>query len=145
MRVCLLSAKSYDSAEEKIREGFEKIGGISQFVQSGDNVLLKPNLLGFYKPERMITTHPSIVKAIAKIVKEKGANPIIADSPGMGISYTKWSLKRTYDTCGMEGIEAELNYDTTSERIGYFDIIKPALEANFIINLPKLKTHTLTV
>ncbi len=146
MKVSLISAKSYDIIEEKIREGLEAMGGIAQFVKKGDNVLLKPNLLGFYKPERHITTHPSIVRAIARIIKEEEAYPIIADSPGMGISYTKWSLKRAYEVCGMEGIGgAILNYDTSVRKIGHFEIITPALDCDLIINIPKLKTHSLTV
>lgn len=146
MKVALLSCLSYEQVEEKIREGIALIGGISQFVKNGDNILLKPNLLGFYKPERGITTHPSIVRAIAKLIKECGANPIIADSPGMGISYTKWSLKRTYEVCGMEDIEeAILNYDVDIGKMGRFEVIKPACDCSLIINLPKLKTHVLTV
>lgn len=146
MKVCLLSSLSYDGVEEKIRKGIDLLGGISQFVKNKDNVLLKPNLLGFYKPERGITTNPAIVRAIANIIKECGANPIIADSPGMGISYTKWSLKRTYEVCGMDDIGgAILNYDVNIEKMGRFEIIKPVFDCDLIINLPKLKTHTLTI
>lgn len=146
MKVFLASCSSYDEIEEKIRDGIEAIGGISQFVKQKDNVLLKPNLLGFYKPERGITTHPSFVQAIARIVKRSGANPIIADSPGMGISYTKWSLKRTYEVCEMDKIEdAILNYDVGIGRMGRFEVIKPACDCELIINIPKLKTHSLTI
>lgn len=146
MKIFLTKCPSYEGVEEKIREGIDSLGGILKFVKEGDNVLLKPNLLGFYKPERGITTHPSIVKAIARIIRECKANPIIADSPGMGISYTKWSLKRTYEVCGMENIEdAILNYDVNVGKMGRFEVIKPACDCDLIINIPRLKTHSLTI
>ncbi|HAV43635.1 TPA: hypothetical protein DCX15_06460 [bacterium] len=146
MKVALFQVKSYEGVEEKIREGIEAMGGISQFAKKGDKVLLKPNLLGFYRPERGITTHPSIVKAVARIVRECGATPIIADSPGMGISYTQCSLKKLYEVCGITMIEeAVLNYDTRTSKLGHFEIIRPVIDCNLIINIPKLKTHALTV
>ena len=41
------------------------IGGIEKFVSPGQKVLLKPNLLGTFEPDKAVTTHPELVKAIA--------------------------------------------------------------------------------
>jgi len=68
--------------EENIYEAVEKavkiIGGIEKFVKSGEKVLIKPNLVSPRPPP--VTTDPRVVKAIAIIVKDVGAKPIIGES-----------------------------------------------------------------
>ena len=132
------------------------IGGITSFLKPGDKVLLKPNLLSFHKPEEGVTTHPAVVRAVVQIVQEAGAQVIIADSPGGAIPYTKDSLKKLYEITDITQIatetEAFLNYNTEWESLPHpegklikiLDVIKPVLEADCIINLPKLKTHLFT-
>lgn len=48
----------------------------------GKRVLLKPNLIGPFPPERGATTHPRLVRAFVGALKERGAHPLVADSPG---------------------------------------------------------------
>lgn len=148
MKVAALRCSDYE--EERVflavRKGIELIGGIGLLK---GKVLLKPNLLGFYHPDRGITTHPAVVKAIAKLTKSIGGRPIIADSPGMGIPYTRESLKKLYRITQMEGLNAELNYDP--EFKGFFSqdrgfrLIKPIGEVDSVVNIPKLKTHSFTI
>ncbi|MBU0987076.1 MAG: DUF362 domain-containing protein, partial [Proteobacteria bacterium] len=47
-------------------------------------VLIKPNFLLPAKPELAVLTHPHVVRAVAEYVLDKGARPLIADSPAMG-------------------------------------------------------------
>lgn len=68
--------------EENIYEAVEKavkiIGGIEKFVKSGEKVLIKPNLVSPRPPP--VTTDPRVVRAIAIMVKDIGAKPIIGES-----------------------------------------------------------------
>ncbi len=134
----------------------KQIGGIERFVKSGDRVALKVNLLCAATPSRAVTTHPSVVAAIAKIVEGAGGKATIVDSPGAVARYTASNLRNLYQVTGMteaadEG-GAKLNYDTSSVSVSVpnaklvkrFDIIKPILEADVVINLPKFKTHEFT-
>jgi len=134
-----------------VREVLKPFGGMSAFVNPGDRVLLKPNLLSAKAPERAITTHPLIVEAVAEEVREAGAEPFIADSPGGAIR----GIDRVWENTGMKemaernGIEL-VNLEASGvEGISFnkytFYISKPVLEADVIINLPKLKTHSLTL
>ncbi len=119
---------------------------ISRELQSGMRVLLKPNMLLAKEPDGGATTHPVFLRAIAIRLRELGIQDIIlADSSG-GL-YTERVLRKTYDTCGFSALSdlLTLNADTSSAKKNGFPILTPVLEADYIINCAKLKTHALMV
>ncbi len=130
---------------------FENLGGIEKFIKPGMKVVLKVNLLMKKKPEDAATTHPILVGELARIVKNAGAEVKIVDSPGG--PYTRTRLKDIYIATGMETVADEvgvqLNYDTSDSEISNPEgkyikklrIINPLIDADIVINLPKLKTH----
>lgn len=129
----------------------EPFGGMQSFVSPGDRVLIKPNLLSAKGPERAITTHPNLVEAVAFLVRSCGAEPLVGDSPGGAIR----GIERVWKNTGMQemaernGLEL-INFEASGlEEVisgSYtFHIARPVLEADVIINMPKLKTHTLTL
>jgi uncharacterized protein (DUF362 family)/Pyruvate/2-oxoacid:ferredoxin oxidoreductase delta subunit len=148
---------NYEKVKNAVCNSFNNLGGIHTFITPGDKVLLKVNLLIRRKPEKATTTHPTIVQAIAELVIEAGGKPIIGDSPGGYHFYKKEILKSVYETCGMIGAAersgAELNYNTEVADIPYpagkviknIKTIKPLLEVDKVINIPKIKTHMMTV
>lgn len=116
-------------------------------------VLLKPNLVMAKKPDAPVTTHPYVVKAVARWLSEHDiTNIIIGESSGG--PFTAEHMKMVYQTCGMHEAEpyASLNMDFGFQSVnapeGFtnhsFNIINPIVEADYIINLPKLKTHAMT-
>ena len=122
-------------------------------IEPGQNIILKANLLQARPPESAVTTHPALVAAVARWVRDAGATPIIADSPG-GLFNVR-TLRHLYDVTGMkaaaEQAGAVLNYDVGTVPISFpegraaksFHAIKAVVEADAIISLPKLKTHGL--
>lgn len=132
-------------------------GGFGAFFKRGQRVVLKVNLLRGSRPERAVTTHPAVVKAVAAAVREAGATPILADSPGSGLPYTKRTLEKCYRRSGYlelaDKAGLELNYDTTSREVCFdegrvakrFNVITPVLEADAVVNLCKLKNHAFTI
>ena len=44
-------------------------------------VCLKPNLLMPLKPERAVTTHPELFRAVAEIVRDYTSNIVLIESP----------------------------------------------------------------
>ena len=147
----------YSQVKKAVRESLDLLGGISEFVKPGDRVLLKVNLLIRRKPEKVTTTHPSLAQALAELVIEAGGKPVIGDSPGGYHFYNKSTLESVYETCGMtkaaEESGAELNYNTDVVDVPYHEgkimkaikTIKPVLEVDKIISIPKIKTHMMTV
>ena len=156
-RVYIGRCRSYaqDEVELAIRQAISALGGMERFVQPGQRVLLKPNLLSFKPPETAINTHPAVVQAVAGLVREVGAHAIIADSPGGGTGYNVRGLRRLYQVTGMDAAAlaagAELNFDCEGLEVPFpeghlvkmLDIMRPATAVDAIINLPKLKTHGL--
>ena len=61
-KVVLIRCESYeyDTVKKSIERGISLIGGISLFVQKGENILLKPNILVGEAPEKCVTTHPAV-------------------------------------------------------------------------------------
>ena len=124
-------------------------------IGPGKTVLLKPNLLAKHPPEHAVTTHPAIVRAVARAVKRRSpARIILADSSG-GV-YNPAMMQATYNVSGLAKVCAEEGLELyTGCKWGeravengvaaeQFTLIEPVLEADVIIDLPKLKTHVMT-
>lgn len=146
-RVALIKQIDYESKslEISIRRAIE-LSGFDLTSARGQRVLLKPNMLGAYPPSMGVTTHPHFVAATGRILKSVGAQVLVGDSPN-GVH----SIERTWDVTGMREMCREQGFvDTPFEATGSTEksglrIARAALEADMIINLPKFKTHGLTV
>jgi uncharacterized protein (DUF362 family)/Pyruvate/2-oxoacid:ferredoxin oxidoreductase delta subunit len=126
------------------------LGGLSRFVRPGMKVLLKPNLLSARTPDRAVTTHPELVWAVADACRRLDATVFIGDSPG-GIAK---GLKRVWDNTGMSAVanstggklvvfeSGEVRRVMVENREYYLSGC--AFDFDFVISLPKLKTHVLT-
>jgi len=147
--VSLVHCESYDlqEVEAALQKVLAPLGGMSRFVTPGAKVLLKPNLLSARAPEKRVTTDPAIVRAVAGMVKEAGGR-FIGDSPGIE------PFKRVIAKTGMEEVAGELGIDLVElsdprpvmlevgSLFRNLEIASQALDADVVINLPKLKTHT---
>jgi len=147
--VSVVKCKNYD--EEKVlsalRQAIDLIGGIQAFVNKDSRVLLKPNLLYGKPPEKVVTTHPSVVRGMIQIVREAGGVPFIGDSPSVG------GLLRTAEKAGLKVVADEMECPLMEfnrpvlppKREGkifkQLEIDQAVLDADVIINLPKWKTH----
>ena len=123
----------------------EPIGGMSAFISSGERVLLKPNMLAAKEPDLAVTTHPSLVRVVAELVREAGGIALIGDSPGIGGFFRVAEKSGIYDAARESGATLiEFNEAIELQGKGTFRSIRLArayYEADKIINLPKLKTH----
>lgn len=132
---------------EAIKKSVDLLGGIGAFVKKGERILLKPNLLSAKPPEAAVTTHPAVVRAVIRLVKEAGATPFVGDSPGIG------SAVNVAQKCGIAAVAKEFDVEviglstsvvvenTAGKTFKRLEIAKEAIEADGIINIPKLKTH----
>jgi len=120
---------------------------MGRFVRPGASVLLKPNLLAGRPPEHAVTTHPEIVRAAARAAAEAGGAVSIGDSPGLGplpAVAAKAGIAAVADELGVPLCAFTEAVDTKrppGARFRRLALAKPALEADAVINLPKVKTH----
>ncbi|MDJ0713582.1 MAG: DUF362 domain-containing protein [Prochloraceae cyanobacterium] len=145
--VSLIRADSYEvkSLRSRIETLLEPLGGMEAFVKNGDRVLLKPNLLTAGRPGKECITRPEIVYCVAQLVKEAGGKPFFGDSPAFG------SARGVARNNGYLSFMEELNlpivefsgkrYQTTSDRFNHLRLSKEAMDADVVINLPKIKSH----
>ena len=145
--VCIERVLTYDRilVASGLRRLLEPLGGMAAFVRPGERVLIKPNLLMGKQPAAAVTTHPEVVRAVIEEVKLAGGIPLVGDSPGIGL-YRKVTEKTGIAAVCMEtGAElVEFREAVTVHGAGIFrkiELARPYLEADRIINLPKLKTH----
>ncbi len=134
----------YGSLRPAVFEVIDLIG--KDIIKKQDRVLIKPNFLSPALPEEAILTHPLVIKAAVEYVLEKGGQPLVADSPGRG------TFKKIFETGGykeaLKGMDVECRELSDSvetdigEPFGRIEIAKDAIEADVVINLPKLKSHS---
>ncbi len=146
-RVLILDA-SYDddSLDKAVDTVFEEFS----LNLAGKNVLVKPNILAGEPPEKGVTTHPSLVKAVVKKLEAQKATVMVGDNPGV-FGYGK--SEKAAKTAGITTAAGEsfihlgrtpVKHEMSSADISHVMIAKDVLTADFVINLPKLKTHSLT-
>lgn len=145
--VSLTRATSYERQElrQKIAEVLAPLGGMAAFVKPGDRVLLKPNLLTGSRPTKECVTRPEIAYCVAQLVKAAGGKPFLGDSPAFG------SARGVAKANGYLELMAELDlpivefrgkrYEAAGEDFHHLRLSKEAMDADVVINLPKVKSH----
>lgn len=143
-----------EKVEEVVRSAVEALGGMASFVRPGWRVVLKPNVVRPAAPETAIVTHPAVVRAVAILVKEAGAVPVLAESPAgpfnravLRVVYARTGYDKVAEEVGME-----LNRDVSAVQVSHpdgrllkrLDVLKAVADADAVISLAKLKTHNLT-
>lgn len=124
------------------------LGGMAAFVKPGQSVLLKPNMLAGKAPEKAVTTHPEILRALIREVQQAGGEAWVGDSPGIG------SCEQVARKCGILAVVEETGarlvpftqsrpapQPATADAFQHLELAREVFDADLIINLPKLKTH----
>lgn len=146
--VALQRLDNYDRQATKaaIEELLLPLGSISAFIKPGQRVLIKPNMLAGKGVDAAVTTHPEIVRAVIELAQSAGGIVSVGDSPGVGTS------QQVAERCGILAVIKEsgatfapftesIRIPPRSGTFHHFDIARDILDADVIINLPKLKTH----
>ena len=151
-KVIVLSCDSYE--EERIyvllKSGLKELGGVGALINKEEKILLKPNLLKKAEVEKAVITHPVVVGAFARILREEGyENIVLADSCGHGT--TKQVIQGTGMDTYLEKYQIPAIDYTKGVHVDNpdgvqakeFILPKELLEADCVISLSKMKTHAL--
>lgn len=147
----LQRCRDYHPAEVRraLRQAMDPLGLPQRLIRPGDRVLLKPNMLSAKEPDRAVTTHPEIIAAVGEMVLDCRGRVILGDSPaGAARNLQKhWDKTGIWQAAQRLGIQPISFEDAGTKSFpapeGHISISRAALEADLIINLPKLKTHQL--
>lgn len=147
-RIVAGTCETYDKA--LLKEFFAKALEELDFAAEDVKVLFKPNLLSGKPPDKAVNTHPVFVKALAELFLERRCAVFVGDSPGYE------STERALEKSGiMEVVRnlgltiAPFNRRVAKANIGIspyreFLFAEDHLDYDLVVNMPKLKSHTMT-
>ena len=152
-KVSIVRAHDYDNTEihAAMEKGIELIGGLAKIVSPGSKVFVKINHLPPPSPaEKGIITHPAFVEVVLDLLKEVSADITVGDdiqSTGDGFKVSGFRQMCQRAGVRLANLREAGFVETTCN--GHFlekvYLSKISLDADVIINLPKLKTHSLCV
>ena len=153
-KVSIVRARNYDYAEicAAVEKGIELIGGLEKMVPPGSKVFVKINHLSPPSPaEKGIVTHPVFVQAVLDLLKKIGADITVGDDieAGSGDGFQVSGFRQMCQKAGVRLINLrEAGFVETAcngHLLEKVYLSTTALDADVIINLAKLKTHSLVV
>jgi len=132
--------------QEQLRQAIGSLGGMEQFIRRGSSVLVKPNLLMAQPPEAGITTHPEVVRAVVRMLKELGCRVYVGDSPSVWGKYIEnlddlYSISGIKQVCIDEGVEL-VSLEKRRMRES-FPLASFLDQCDHLVNVAKFKTHEL--
>ncbi|MFA5144592.1 MAG: DUF362 domain-containing protein [Candidatus Omnitrophota bacterium] len=148
--VSVVKCNSYESAlvEEAVKKGVGLIGGIPAYIKPASRVLVKPNLLMAKEPECGIDTHPEVVRAVIKILKEINCQIFVGDGPSIWDKQAE-NVDKVYERSGIKRVCQQENVSLVEFNKrrwrGKFPLTSWLDDCDYLLNVPKLKTHELTV
>jgi uncharacterized protein (DUF362 family) len=141
----------YDGPLQKtIADGLLATGFAPQQFR-GKRVLLKPNLVEPSRTSPQMTTNPVVVLAAAEVFRNWGADVTVGEGPGH-VRDTEMALVEGGMQAALDDGRlpfADLNYQQVAwtpnkgraSRLGGFYFPRSVLEADYIVSMPKMKTH----
>ena len=148
-KVAVVSCGSYalSDVSTAVGKGISLLGGIGQFVKPDEKILLKLNWLAADPPEKCVTTHPAVFRAVAGLFQSAGAKLSYGDSPGFHTADA--AAKKTGCAEVAEALGIPLGDFRSGRDISYaqgrqnrkFTLANAVLESDGVVSLPKMKTH----
>lgn len=148
-RVCIARASTYEASA--VRAAVEQVvgaaGGWGTLLQRGDRVLVKPNCITPSPPEKHAQTHPAVILEVCRQLVDFGARPFVGDSPAwssLPANLGKLGILPDLAALGVPVVPFKCPVRTDNPRGKVFHrltVDRAALEADAIVNLPKLKAH----
>jgi uncharacterized protein (DUF362 family) len=133
-----------------VRDGLSATGLKSHNVR-GKRVLIKPNLVEPSRQAPHVTSHPTMVRAVAEVFRSWDARVVVGEGPGhirdTETALVESGLQEVLRAAGLpfrdlnyEDVHWTVNKGRASHLDGLY-LPKSVVEADLIVSLPKMKTH----
>ncbi len=144
----------YTAVLDAVRRAVDLVGGLDDVVAAGQSVLINPSWVAD-PGERSagVCTWPEVSRAVADLVKEQGAQPIIAESSAVGVDCEKVIQSSGHAELRALGYEvvnlkelgtAELPVPGGGVVFDPVPVFELVAAVDVVISLPVLKTHDQT-
>jgi len=145
-----------NNMRESLQAAIEDLGGMENFIQKGDRVLIKANICGGNPDISATYTSQELVGYVVDMVRKAEGIPIVCDADMVWAKFwvqakaqgwDEWARKNDVDLVNLT--ETDLVYFDFGEGTLFSDneipnqeiVSSKILEADVIINIPKMKTH----
>jgi len=151
-RVSVVKVAGRDRAQVAagVRQAVENAGGLADLIRPGMRVMIKPNMVAPpTSAEAGACTSPLVCQAVADVVSELGARPVIAESSARGADTEAAYRIMGYEALRRQGYEVvDLKQDKTVQvRLAGGRILREIItfelvtRMDAIISVPVMKTH----
>ncbi len=153
MKKSIVALAKEKTTQESVSKVFDLMGGVTNMIEKGSTVVLKPNAGHVAPPESAVCTSPDVVRAVIREVKKaEPAKIIVAEAAAIGCDtmecFAASGIKAVAEEEGVELIDIKKDKELISIPVrGYrsnIDKVKLPrflVEADHIINIPILKAH----
>ena len=139
---------SYENVEGVIPKVLERFS----IDWNGKRVLVKPNMLGHFNfnENSGSTTHPAVVHAVVKALRNRGAHVIVGDNPALaGLQENLRCARRSGILEASDGAYKNISDETVEVKmkarlLDHLLVSKDVLEVDYLVSLPRFKTHIFT-
>lgn len=144
---------TYDQVRRAVGQAVDLAGGLCSAVPRGGLVLIKPNLVAVPPSATSgACTSAAVCRALADIVSDMSARPVIAESSARGIDTEAVMEFMGYSQLRLLGYEVVDLKKTPTVKVPVPDghvleevvTFRMAMEADAIISVPVMKTHDQT-
>lgn len=149
MNVYVKYCKDYSNIQDNVNYLLDNVLDNGSVIKDNMTVFLKTNALAPHPASKAITTHPLVVQAVIRYFKKYKVKIIVGDNPATKEMKTVYKVNGTMDVVEQEKVELANNKELTVitakeyKRYKEFNVSKEMMEADILVNLPKLKTHGL--
>ncbi len=138
-----------DATYEEVPAALDRVFAAFPLDLDGRRVLLKPNILGPYPPERHVNTAPEVVRALVERLRAMGATVTVGDNPGArGYGMVEKSAEVSGILEASMGAYRNISTDSVEKTLPgsgiKVSVSREVLETEVLISAPKFKTHVLT-
>ena len=141
-----------EAVRANVRKAVDMLGGMSKFVKENNEVVVKPNMAWDRMPEQAANTNPDLIAEVVKMCFEAGAKKVKV------FDRTCNNARRCYLRSGIQKAAEQEGADVShivnqkfkevkipeGEILKSWEIYKDVLDADVFINVPILKSHSIS-
>ena len=134
--------------DSAVRRCVDLVGGYS--LKPSDEVIIKPNICSSKNPDKMVLTDFRLISSVVRQIKERGNEVVMVETDNISGTAEKRVRESGFlDLCDELDVEflnlSADDYEEYPVADTMLRIPKTVLDADYLINMPKIKTcgHTL--
>jgi uncharacterized protein (DUF362 family) len=147
----LLATSCGGGPTANLRQALAASGGIGAFVKPGERVAIKPNCAWDRTPEQAANTDPELIGELVRQCLSAGAASVtVLDNSchDPGRAFTRSGIEKAARDAGgaiaHQRSTGTVRLDLGGTALGPWDVLKPIVEADRVINVPIVKHHSLS-